>query len=84
MVIGKCTDVFRGIFSWIGRGLRGGRYMGVSFHGIFQQLCLWGRLTPSHSPGEGLQVTNFDMCLHVVCSMVIGKCTDVFRRIFLG
>ena len=32
-------------------------------------------------PREGLQVTNFDQCLHTV--MVIGKCTDVFRRIFL-
>ena len=35
-------------------------------------------------PGEGLQVTNFDQCLHIV--MVIGKCTDVFRGIlfYLG
>ena len=32
------------------------------------------------SPWEGLQVTNFDQCLHIV--MVIGKCTGVFRRIF--
>ena len=32
-------------------------------------------------PGEGLQVTNFDQCLHII--MVIGKCTDVFRGIFL-
>ena len=32
---------------------------------------------PPHSPrGRGLQVTNFDHCLHTV--MVIGKCTDVF------
>ena len=31
-------------------------------------------------PGEGLQVTKFDQCLHIV--MVIGKCTDVFRGIF--
>ena len=30
---------------------------------------------------EGLQVTDFDQCLHTV--MVIGKCTDVFRGIFL-
>ena len=30
-------------------------------------------------PGGGLQVTNFDQCLHIV--MVIGKCTDVFRGI---
>ena len=30
---------------------------------------------------EGLQVTNFDLCLHIV--MVTGKCTDVFRGIFL-
>ena len=33
------------------------------------------------TPGEGLQVTNFDQCLHI--EMVIGKCTDVFREIFL-
>ena len=33
------------------------------------------------SPGEELQVTNVDQCLHTV--MVIGKCTDVFRGIFL-
>ena len=32
-------------------------------------------------PGGGLQVTNFDQCLHII--MVIGKCTDVFRGIFL-
>ena len=32
------------------------------------------------SPWEGLQVQNFDQCLHIV--MVIGKCTGVFRRIF--
>ena len=31
------------------------------------------------SLGEGLQVTNFDQCLHTV--MVTGKCTDVFRGI---
>ena len=31
------------------------------------------------SLGEGLQVTNFDQCLHTV--MVIGKCTDVFRGV---
>ena len=31
--------------------------------------------------GEGLQVTNFDQCLHTI--MVIGMCTDVFRRKFL-
>ena len=29
---------------------------------------------------EGLQVTNFDLCLHIV--MVTGKCTDVLRGIF--
>ena len=46
------------------------------------KLCLSGRLTPPHSPGEGLQVTNFDLCLHIV--MVPGKCTDVFREIFWG
>ena len=33
------------------------------------------------SPWEGQQVTIFDKCLHIV--MVIGKCTGVFRRIFL-
>ena len=31
-------------------------------------------------PMGGLQVKNFDQCLHIV--MVIGKCTGVFRRIF--
>ena len=31
-------------------------------------------------PRGGLQVINFDQCLHIV--MVIGKCTDVFRGIF--
>ena len=31
--------------------------------------------------GEGLQVTNFDQCLHTV--MVIGKRTDVFSGILL-
>ena len=41
---------------------------------------LGGRHTPLQSPWEGLQVTNFDQCLHV--EMVIGKCTDVFRGIF--
>ena len=39
-----------------------------------------GRLNPPQSLGEGLQVTNFDHCLHIL--MVIGKCTDVFRRTF--
>ena len=33
------------------------------------------------SLGEGLQVTNFDQCLHTV--MVIGKYTDVFRVFFV-
>ena len=33
-----------------------------------------------HSPGEGLQVTNFDRCLHTV--MVIIKFTNVFRGTF--
>ena len=37
---------------------------------------------PPQSLGEGLQVTNFDQCLHTV--MVIGKCTDVFRGFFFG
>ena len=31
---------------------------------------------------EGLQVTNFDLCLHIV--MVAGKSTDVVRGIFFG
>ena len=39
-----------------------------------------GMTPPPQSLGEGLQVTNFDQCLHTV--MVIGKCTDVFRGIF--
>jgi len=43
-------------------------------------LCIWGRLTHPQPPWEGLQVTNFDQCLHVV--MVIGKCKDVFSGIF--
>ena len=47
---------------------------------IVKKLCLWGRLTTPQSPWEGLQVTNFDLCLHIV--MVTGKCTDVFRGIF--
>ena len=38
-----------------------------------------GLTYPPQSLGEGLQVTNFDQCLHTV--MVIGKCTDVFRGI---
>ena len=32
-------------------------------------------------PGEGLQVTNFDQYLHII--MIIGKCIDIFRGIFL-
>ena len=32
------------------------------------------------SPWEGLQVTKFDLCLHIV--MVTGKCTDVFSFFF--
>ena len=32
-------------------------------------------------PGGGLQVTNFDQCLHIIT--VIGKCTVVFRGFFL-
>ena len=39
-----------------------------------------GRLTPPESPGEGLQVTSVDHCLHIV--MVIGTCTDDFRGLF--
>ena len=37
-------------------------------------------MTPQ-SLGEGLQVTNFDQCLHII--MVIGKCAVVFRGFFL-
>ena len=35
MVIGKCTDIFRGIF-WFGGGelLRRGEYDGGTFHGV--------------------------------------------------
>ena len=32
-------------------------------------------------PMGGATITNFDQCLHIV--MVIGKCTGLFRRIFL-
>ena len=39
-----------------------------------------GRLTSPQFHLEGLQVTNFDRCLHIV--MVIGKCTDALRGIF--
>ena len=39
-----------------------------------------GMTYPPQSLEEGLQVTNFDQCLHTV--RVIGKCTDVFRGIF--
>ena len=34
----------------------------------------------TRSQWEGLQVTNFDLCLRV--AMVTGKCTDVLREIF--
>ena len=37
-------------------------------------------LLPRSPRREGLQVTNFDLCIHIV--MVTGKCTDVFRGIF--
>ena len=40
-----------------------------------------GRLTTPQSPWEGLQVTNFDLCLHIV--MVTGRCTEIFRGTFL-
>ena len=40
----------------------------------------WGRLNPPESPWKGLQVTNFDQCLHIV--VVIWKCTDFYRGIF--
>ena len=36
---------------------------------------------PPQSLGEGLQVTNFDQCLHTV--IVTGKRTDVIRGISL-
>ena len=39
-----------------------------------------GTTYSSNVPWEGLQVTNFDQCLHIV--LVIGKCADAFRRIF--
>ena len=39
-----------------------------------------GMTYPPQSLGEGLQVTNFDQCLHTV--MVTGKCTDVISGIF--
>ena len=36
MVIGKCRDVFRGIFLVLGVGLRGGGYVGKSF---LREIC---------------------------------------------
>ena len=42
---------------------------------------VFGDDLPPTVPGGGLQVTNFDQCLHTV--MVTGKCTDVIRGIFL-
>ena len=39
-----------------------------------------GQLAPPQSLGEGLQVSNFEHCLHIV--MVIGTCTDDFRGTF--
>ena len=36
---------------------------------------------PPQFLGEGLQVTNFDQCLHTV--IVTGKCTDVIKGIFM-
>ena len=41
-----------------------------------------GKTYSPTAPWDGLQVQNFDQCLHIV--MVIGKCTDVFRGIFFG
>ena len=41
---------------------------------------VFGNDLPPQSLGEGLQVTNFDQCLHTV--MVSGKCTDVIRGNF--
>ena len=40
MVIGKCTDVFRGILFCLGMGLRGGGYVEGSFLG---GICHGGR-----------------------------------------
>ena len=40
MVIGMCTDVFRGILFCLGVGLRGGGYVGGSFLG---GICHGGR-----------------------------------------
>jgi len=40
MVIGKCTDVFRGILFYLGVGLRRGGYVGGSFLG---GICHGGR-----------------------------------------
>ena len=36
---------------------------------------------PPRSLGKGLQVTNFDQCLHTV--MVTGNCTDAIRGVIL-
>ena len=41
-----------------------------------------GMIYSPRVPWEGLQVANFDQCLHIL--MVIGKCRDVFRGIFGG
>ena len=41
MVIGKCTDVFRGFFGW-GEGLRRGGYVGGTFHLEIENLS-WGK-----------------------------------------
>ena len=43
MVIGKCTDVFRGIF-WLGEGLKRGGYTGGTFH---RGICHGGRKYPT-------------------------------------
>ena len=40
MVIGKCTDVFRGIFLVLGVGAEGGGYVGGSFLG---EICHGGK-----------------------------------------
>ena len=40
-----------------------------------------GTTNSQQSLWEGLQVTNFDLCLHII--MVTGKCTYVFSGIFL-
>ena len=43
---------------------------------------VFGNDSLPHSPrGRGCKLQTFDLCLHIV--MVIGKCTDVLKGIFL-